>query len=202
MNNSSSTHRLFSLILSGLQQHPQGLTEYQLISWLREQQHQVFVQADLQEPLSLFQTHFFLFHHLYRLRDALHAEQVGTLDIHTLSIRLHPWAAGTAGLCQQDPLRAYYLDLAHLANTDRAAVEALLNQSHARLHQQDTVRDALDTLGFNDPHEPPNAGQIRRQYRRQVSRHHPDRGGSTQQLQALNHAYDTLKQQGYLSTRC
>lgn len=185
-------------VIQILEQHPAGITEYQLIQELRKQELEVFVKADLQEPLSLFQTHFLLFHLLYQLRDQLHAQQLATLEIHTLSIRLTPWREGAEGLCVQDKLREYYLDISQLESTDREAVEELLSFSQLRLSQQDSAQEALIALGFAAAPSTPCAQQIQTRYRQLVSQHHPDRGGCTVQVQALNSAYETLKKQGYL----
>lgn len=189
---------MITVITKILEQHPEGITEYQLIQQLREHELDAFVQANLQEPLSLFQTHFLLFNLLYQLRDALYAQQLATLEIHALCIQLKPWLPGTQAVCLQDKLREYYLDISQLENTDREAVEKLLNFSQHRLTQQDAATEALTVLGFDTEQKNPDAQQIQIRYRQQVSLHHPDRGGCTQQIQALNGAYETLKKQGYL----
>ena len=184
--------KLSELILQLLQQHPNGLSEHQLINQLRKLQVEPFLNADLQDPLSLFQTHFTLFHLLYRLDEKL-ADLKLQLQIHTLCIRLQPRSSSAAAVTQLDPLRNYYLDLTQLADTNREQVEQLLNGSLRRIHQQDELKQALECLGFDAKNERPNSEQIRRNYRQLVSRHHPDRGGDTTQIQLINQALTTLK---------
>lgn len=182
-------------LLQQLRQHPQGLSEYQLLCQLREQRWPVFAEADLREPLSLFQTHFILFNALYRLDDQL-AELGLQVEIRPLCIRLLPRTSGQPGLMKNDPLRSYYLDLQHLADTSCAQVQALLDGSLARIHGQDERAQALACLGFEADQPEPDAGQVRLRFRQLVSRYHPDRGGSTGRLQQINQAMAVLKRQG------
>ena len=124
----------------------QGISEFALIQRLKQQQHPLFINADLSDTLSLFRTHFILFHSLYVLRDSLRA--AGTYDvlINPLRIQLQPAlttpAAEQNALNTSDPLRAYYLDLEHLARTDRDAVEQLLYRGINQLSQPQAVTDA------------------------------------------------------------
>lgn len=182
-------------LLQLLRQHPEGLGEYQIIKTLRQQCWPVFVDADLRDPLSLFRTHFILFHALYLLDEQL-ARQDLQLQIHTLSIRLLPRVPGKPGLARQDPLRSYYLDLQQLADTDRLQVEAMLNGSLRRIHGHGELQQALACLGFDGSEQPPAPAQIRYSFRQLVSQHHPDRGGNTERLQQINHAMAVIKKHG------
>lgn len=192
MNN---IERLPQQLLQLLRQHPEGLGEYQIIKTLRQQRWPVFVDANLRDPLNLFRTHFILFHALYLLDEQL-ADQGLQLQIHTLSIRLLPRSPGKPGLARQDPLRNYYMDLQQLAATDRQQVEDMLNGSLRRIHGQDELQQALTCLGFDASEQPPQPDQIRYSFRQLVSRHHPDRGGSTERLQQINHAMAVIKKHG------
>ncbi len=183
---------LLDRVLECLPEAPEGLTEHALISRLRDTGVEPFVGARLQEPLSLFQTHFVLFHCLYRLRDRL-AGEGEWLRIHCLDIGIESmlYAAGSSGAggggipALQDPLRAYYLDLARLDTMDAAAVEALLGDFWMRLGRDQKREQALAVLDLADPVD---AAAIRQQYRRMAQRHHPDRGGDTATLQRINAA--------------
>lgn len=186
-------------ILEILQQNPNGLSEYQLLQILREQRLQPFASSDLQNPLSLFQTHFLLFNQLYRLRDKLHQQQQYSLEIHSLNIRLLPWVPGSQDLALSDPLRDYYLDSSQLESTDAARVEEMLATSRLRLLRQDEAVQALTVLGFTDLLTTPPARSIRSHYRQLAALHHPDRGGDIEQAQAINRAYALLKELGYLN---
>jgi len=54
----------------------------------------------------------------------------------------------------------------------------------------DSHKDYYGVLGV-DKHASPR--EIYRQYKRQAAKHHPDRGGSEEQMKALNEAYRVLK---------
>ncbi|WP_018994618.1 DNA-J related domain-containing protein [Thioalkalivibrio sp. ALJ2] len=186
---------LLERVLEALRGHPCGCTEHELIAQLRDLEVEPFAAARLQEPLSLFQTHFVLFHCLYRLRDML-AGQGEWLRIHCLGIGIEPLQAADMGSdlpARGDPLRAYYLDLTRLEGMDAAAVEALLGEFWAHLARDERREQALEVLGLEDPVD---AAAIRQQYRRLAQRHHPDRGGDTAVLQRINAARWVLLAQG------
>ena len=66
----------------------QGVSEYQLISKLKNPPYSVFDDEALRDPLVLFKTHFVLFHALYCLRNQWRMSGIGELDIHALNIQL------------------------------------------------------------------------------------------------------------------
>ena len=197
---------MLNLLHSILTDNPLGLTEHQLIKQLKHQQHPFFVDADLNDPLSLFRTHFVLFNALYQLRDQL---RTNTLDLHisALLIRLGNYASSPdiarTAIQNNDPLRAYYLDLSHLQVTDRSAAEALLYGTLHSLNPPAQVQEALAELGIEQPLHSLSAKDLRLHYRQLVSTHHPDRGGCTQRLQRINQAMDMIRdhQQRHLSRR-
>ncbi|WP_018868041.1 MULTISPECIES: DNA-J related domain-containing protein [unclassified Thioalkalivibrio] len=178
---------LLERVLESLRANPRGCTEHALIAQLHDQGVEPFAAARLQEPLSLFQTHFLLFHCLYRLRDVL-AQGGEWLRIHCLDIGIEPLRAvdTASGVpARADPLRSYYLDLTRLEGMDAAAVEALLGEFWSQLACDERREQALEVLGLEDPVD---ADAIRQQYRRLAQRHHPDRGGDTAALQRINAA--------------
>lgn len=180
---------LLERVLQCLRGAPAGVTEHRLIARLRDAGVEPFSGARLQEPLSLFQTHFLLFHCLYRLRDDLAARgewlRIHCLDIGIERVRGGPGPDADGLPVLRDPLRDYYLDLAQLDTMDAAAVEALLGEFWSRLGRDRQREQALAVLGLADPVD---AVAIRRQYRRLAQRHHPDRGGDTATLQRINAA--------------
>ncbi|MGM0554593.1 MAG: DNA-J related domain-containing protein [Pseudomonadota bacterium] len=186
---------LLGRVLAAVRAAPAGLTEHRLISELRDAGVEPFADARLQEPLSLFQTHFLLFHCLYRLRDAL-AVDGEWLRIHCLDIGVEAARAACATrseLVTGDPLRAYYLDLSRLEFMDAAAVQALLDRFWAGKGHDERRAEALEVLGLADPVD---ADAIRQRYRRLAQRHHPDRGGDTGTLQRINAARWVLLSNG------
>jgi len=58
------------------------------------------------------------------------------------------------------------------------------------MSQFDSNKDYYGVLGV-DKHASPR--EIYRQYKRQAAKHHPDRGGSEEQMKTLNEAYRVLK---------
>lgn len=173
-----------------LQLHPAGLSEFDLLQRLRSDRRLTFGDERLDNPRTLFRTHFLLFHHLYRLRDALWRTRSGDLDIHTLSIRLRPdTPEASAALTQPDPLSIYYLDLANLDGTSATDIDTMLSRFWADFGRYDRRSEALAALEL-----PADADDdaILRQYRRLAMRHHPDRGGERARLQAINAALTIL----------
>lgn len=184
---------LLASILAVLRDHPAGLTEHAVIAALRQRGVSPFARNSLREPLGLFQSHFLLFHCLYRLRDRQLAAhewvRIDCLDIglEPLAPRRHGvrTAARTGDLDAHDPLRAYYMDLSRLTTTDAAAVEALLSLFWRRLRRDERRKQALAILELE---EPVDDAAIAARFRTLVQRHHPDRGGDTGTLQRLNEA--------------
>lgn len=171
-------------------ENPGGMREYDLMRELDRLCVEGFGAAAFADHLSMFQSHFLLFHCLYVLRDRLHAQQAAGLDIHCLSVRLRPFRKSAGGLPQQhDPLRDYYLDLNNLENTDAAKVARLMNSFWDRFIALDERQQALQRLGLSDPVK---YDDIKSRYRRLVMEHHPDRGGDHENLQLINEAMRTL----------
>lgn len=174
-------------LLELLHAAPEGLSEYQLLLRLSRTER---LPSD---TLELFRAHFLLFHTLYRLRDQLHAEHLALLQISPLCIRLLPYQAGESALSENDPLREYYLNLDHLRDTGAEDVQKLLEVFWIRLLGGEEKQSALAVLELDTHTGELDLSIIRQRYRQLVSRHHPDRGGSTQRLQSINHAMETLQ---------
>ncbi len=107
-------------LLQVLRAHPAGISEFDLIKWLEADGQAGFDGDCLHTSLSLFQTHFLLFHGLYRLRDELCTCGDARLDIGALRIQLIPFTQiSPSGIDRHDPLRTYYLDLGKLEKNTR-----------------------------------------------------------------------------------
>jgi hypothetical protein len=61
-----------------------------------------------------------------------------------------------------------------------------------QMSQSDSRKDYYSVLGVEVD---ASRGEIDRQYKRQAARHHPDLGGSEEQMKCLNEAYGVLKDQ-------
>ncbi len=165
-------------------------TEHALIRRLDEAGHAEFDRRRLADPLGLFRVHFLLFHCLHRLRERLAASGEASLEIHCLRIRLGPPPPGRHTLPDaHDPLRDFYLDLAHLRSTDAEAVRALLEGFWREAARREARAEALAVLGLEDPVDD---AAIRRRYRQLARQHHPDRGGDGARLREINAAMDRL----------
>jgi hypothetical protein len=172
-----------------LQHHPAGVSEYELMGLLREAGFLSFLGPPPADPQALFCAHFLLFHALYRLGDRASAARRARLEIGPLSIRWLPYGGGERGLGRPDTLRDYYLDLSNLEATTAQDVEALITSFWRRLGSRDRRAGALAELGLADPVDD---ATIKRAYRRLAMQYHPDRGGDTARLQAINAAVALL----------
>ncbi len=193
--NTSSAQQLFlQRLLEVLRGHPIGISEYELIRALDVVGEPHFEADCLRDNLLLFQTHFFLFHNLYQLRDQLWHNDGIYLEIGPLCIQLRPDnTVSSPTLSVHDPLRDYYLNIDNLNNTDATDVELLLGKFWQRFAHNDGRHTALEELGLNDPVD---WATIKTRHRRLVMEHHPDRGGDKQRLQAINAAMDVLMRDG------
>ncbi len=184
------SNELKAAVFEVLQTKPAGLSEYELMKTLQDSDKVELPQDAFRDNLSLFRVHFVVYHLLYQLRLELWHARRGHLEISPLRIVLLPYRTrGSQALAERDPLQDYYLDLENLADTSSEDVERMLGAFWQRLHAGDHRREALAVLELEDPVD---SDAIRRQYRRLVMRHHPDRGGDKARLQALNHAMEVL----------
>jgi len=180
-----------------LQQFPEGIKEFDLIRYLREEDAELLPQGQLSDSLTLFQTHFLLFHILYRLRDELRHSKDYELEINALNIQLQPYQDTSQTFSQEikqilihhDPLRDYYLNLKNLQETGQDDVEQLLTKFWTKLSSGEERLQALQVLELEDGID---YISIKQQYRRLAMQHHPDRGGDEYQLQIINAAKEVL----------
>ncbi len=178
-------------VLAVLQEQTGPVSEYDLLKRLADKGVEPFFKVDFRDQLALFRAHFLLFNSLYVLQERLFIQQGLALEISPLAIFLgKPSAFGESSLpVAEDPLRSYYLDFAHYHVTTRDQIDEWLGLFWSRLSSDERRREALRVLELTDPVDD---GVIQRQYRRLVMHHHPDRGGDTVKVQALNAAYRLL----------
>lgn len=184
--------QLYEPMVEILEKHPGGLSEHELLRALTDEGFIGFNPELLSDDLALFQTHFFLFHVLYRLRDMLFQQGRYELEIFCLEIRLWPYRPDelqSEGLVEADPLREYYLDLNNLHEIDAAEVRRLLTGFFGRLEAYEQRRDAYKVLGLE---EGASLQVVRRRYRVLAKKHHPDRGGDSEKFQEVEHAMQLL----------
>ena len=188
-SNTFEQHLLKVLLL-----HPAGLSEFELIQKLEAEGQPGFNADCLKGNLSLFQTHFFLFHSLYLLKEQLVLDKDPKnnfhLEISPMCIQLTPQKNNPgSSITSHDPLRDYYLDLNNQKDVNETEVNNLLTRFWERFISNDERRDALEELELQDPVD---WSTIKKQHRRLAMLHHPDRGGDEERLQAINIAMEVL----------
>ena len=180
---------------SVLRDHPEGVSELMLIKTLQAEPWRLLEDVDFSSPEKLYPVHFLVFHGLYRLRDELGAGGE-TLEISPLLIRLTPEKviAGRGQPGDLDRLRHFYLDLDQYDLAEEA-ISAMVDdfwsgRSDQRPAPEDT-REAAGVLGFEKV--PGTFAEVKYRFRRAVMAAHPDRGGTTEDVQALNSAFGILR---------
>lgn len=166
-----------------------GMSEHELIQKLRLDASIDFIDDNFDSNLTMFQSHFLLFHHLYHLQTLLQKQQSGKLEISALSIRLSDYHAGKSELQQHDTLRNYYMDTTNLEKTTADDIAKMLDTFWQQYLDPTERKTALEILGLRDPVDDQT---IKQTYRRLVMQHHPDRGGETERLQSLNQVIQIL----------
>lgn len=166
-----------------------GMSEFELIQKLRLDKTVDFISSDFSDNLTLFQSHFLLFHHLYQLQSQLRSRQQGNLEISPLNIRLSDYRVGVSQLQPYDALRNYYLDADNLNHATAEDIDSMLDSFWRRYLNPAGRQAALRDLGLEDPVDDQT---IKKSYRKLAMAHHPDRGGETQRLQILNEAIRVL----------
>ena len=182
---------LENLLLDYLETQASGISEYDLIQHLRNQDLFRLEPGELlsSDSLIMFQIHFIVFHTLYRLRDRVRKLKSNDLDLNPVCIRLISFTRGDAALAEFDALYDYYMDINNLIETRSEDVDEMLQRFWLRLDNSERRAEALKELELEDP-----VGNdiIREQYRRLAMKHHPDRGGETEKLQRINTAVSIL----------
>ncbi|MDX1756583.1 MAG: DNA-J related domain-containing protein [Marinobacter sp.] len=178
-----------------LRDHPAGVSELTLIKTLQAPPWRLLGPVDYSEPARLYPVHFLVFHALYRLRDQL-AEQGESLTISPLNTKLCATEviAGKGLPDAPDKLRAFYLDLSQYRMPEELITRMMddfwAGRSGGRLDSTELL-EAARTLGLDAV--PERLDTVKRQFRRAVMKAHPDRGGDTRRIQALNEAFALLK---------
>jgi hypothetical protein len=191
----SHVEQLMVAVEQVLRAEPAGLSELALIKRLQRKPWSLIGEVKFHDPAALYPVHFLVFHVLYRLRDQLAAESLA-LHISPLVIRLERSniVAGTGMPDGEDKLRTFYLDLGGYELPEEDILKMVDDFWTGR---SDTGPDSREleeasvTLGFKEM--PDSFAEIKQQFRRAVMKEHPDRGGDTERIQALNQAFSVLK---------
>lgn len=178
-----------------LVQAREPLSELALIRLLQKPPWSLVGDVDFSDPARLYPVHFLLFHVLYRLRDQLAMDGL-TLQISPLRIGISRQSvvAGNGLPEREDALRRFYLDLEQYTLSD-AHIQTMMDdfwtgREGARVSAPQ-AQQAAQTLGMNSI--PTEFAPVKQRFRRAVMKAHPDRGGDTAEIQALNEAFATLR---------
>ncbi|OGH00017.1 MAG: hypothetical protein A2426_08525 [Candidatus Lambdaproteobacteria bacterium RIFOXYC1_FULL_56_13] len=188
---SERTQPFLDLLYRLLQEHPQGISEWDLVGELRRRRLAPFCAGALEDDLVLFQVHFLLFHLLYRLQGQLAQRGEEGLLVHCLKIRLTPSEAKPVGLEPQpfDGVRDYYLDWSNLESTGPEKVAQMLSQFWRDYQKHQSATEAYEALGLE-----PTAGlaEVKRRYRSLAHETHPDKGGDQDRFDRITKAKRSL----------
>ncbi|MCW8109890.1 molecular chaperone DnaJ [Alteromonas ponticola] len=174
----------------------EGISEYRLIEMLKHEPFTLFKQHALSDSLSLFQTHFVLFNALYQLQQQWRQNRTGMLTIHTLNIKLLPYAPQGAGINLHDPLAAYYLDWNNFNGTKVGDIDKMLEDFWKRMtcrcaYSEMEIQNARDTMEIPESVTLKKA-YLKQQFKRLQHQHHPDKGGDAEKSKHIVAAYDLL----------
>lgn len=183
-----------------------GINEYSLINTLKAPPFTLFKDAELSDPLILFNTHFLLFHCLYKLREQWRLQRIGELTIHATNIVLRTadthfqsqhYETHAKEIGATDALADYYLNLNNLTTTSIEDVEALIDNFWQRMAgnpvkaSADDIKYACELLDI-DTAISLTLVIVKKHYKKKLQSVHPDKGGSTQDTQCVIAAYKLL----------
>ncbi len=175
-----------------LKLQPDGISEYELLRQLQNEPENDFGPDLFRDELKMYRAHFLLFHALYRLSDYFIQQQLATLDIHVLKIKIRPYEIRSSNsLSLPDPLQEHYLNLDNLRDTTLDDVKTLLGQFWTSYYADQKKPLALKVLGLKTG---ASKVDIEKRYRTLAMQHHPDRGGDEQKFLQLQQAISTLRQ--------
>lgn len=151
--------------------------------------------------LALFQSHFLLFHTLYRLQDKWEQEALGQLRIsmtriefsrHPKNNKLKANGLPTKSRLTDDTPKAvkdYYLNYDHFITTQEQTVVELITDFWHNLYPSAPLKQNDLTLQsafiFFDLEPTKDARLIQRQFKRLANKFHPDKGGDPEVFKQL-----------------
>ena len=189
---SENSEFMQSVLLDVLNKATDGISEYDLITQLKQTLFSEFDNENIFNDTSkLYTIHFILFNTLYKLRIKLNAQRKNHLDINPICIRLLPYnEQHDKTLTQPDKLSLYYLDTDNLTNTSQKDIDDMLGLFWVKFMNPESKQNAMEILGVSEPFD---RKTIKSSYRKLVMQYHPDRGGDNERIQEINNAMEILK---------
>lgn len=176
----------------------EGVSEYQLIRKLSGAPYFIFDAEALRENLTLFQTHFLLFHCLYLLQQEW-SHKGENLTVCALRIHLSTYTEPTQGQLPAvaTPLKSYYLNWDNFVQTASSDIAVMLDNFWQKMFTlpetitRTDIDDAVRILQLNET-QWQHTAMLKQQYRKLLHQCHPDKGGDHHSTQQLTQAYQLL----------
>ena len=186
----AQNRQLLCVLHEILKDHPSGIKEYDLLVILKKKELPVFLDSNFSDTLDLFKAHFILFHLLYNLRDYLHEDEKGTVEIHFLKIVLLPWQPNDQKLpAIRDSLAEYYGDLTNMTETKKVDVEKMIDQFWKDYIEYHLKPKSFTVLGLD---KQATKTEVKQRYRDLAKKHHPDHGGNADNFKRISDAAQNL----------
>ncbi|TQV72975.1 hypothetical protein FLL45_16055 [Aliikangiella marina] len=168
-----------------------GVTqEYPLLKHL-EKEHPKFFETLGLRP-SLYQKHFLLFHHLYRLSDEFAKKNLRLL-ISPLEIRVMAFQSDESkkAVNETDGLRQFYTEIKNLdlSAEEIAEMQKVFWQKYLALDEKAKSIQILGLEGDSDL----NILKVKKRFNELAQQHHPDKGGDSKHFMEIKNAYEQLK---------
>lgn len=171
------------------------INELDMIRALQEPPYQLFSKDSLQSELSLFQTHFLLYHALYKLRDYWLKEEYAVVDILLSKFVIYPYENSPKELpALDDQLRTYYLTIENLEISEED-VEQLLTSFWARFLSEQSINSDAVSAAYQRLSLEKNCSDLmlRKQVKALCLKYHPDKGGDETLFREVQSAYELIK---------
>ncbi len=177
------------------------ITEHQLIKKLQSPPYNLLSHLSFNQSDQLFQLHFLVFHSLYRLNEEFTEQGYGEIVITPLKIKLLRFTKPSLiqndkkeyelskAIKSTDKLAEYYLNLKNIIGISPKDIDLLILSFWQEFHHPNAHDESLAILNLSSP---TSYKDIKQQYKRLASKHHPDKGGSKEKLQQINQAMATL----------
>ena len=146
----------------------------------------------------LFQQHFILYHHLFVLQAQWQQERVALLHIGYAKVMVYTVTAlpdnAVALWQEQQDKAAYYLDWQNMRAMTDDKLQAVLDEFWKKLalYQQNKMLDTAVLQKKWQLVRPYSVAQLKKNYRQQALRLHPDKGGDAAAFQLLQQEYQWL----------
>ncbi len=167
-----------------------GISEYALIKSIDVDDFPHITRIDLSKPHTTFPFHFVLFNRLYRWKNELADQKKGRLDISALKITYHPYHShDLQEIDTHDSLADYYSNIANFYETQGERLDEMMSGFWNRFVRRDDIHHAMKTLELNTLKD---SAQVKKQFKKLMIIHHPDKGGTSEKAAQLNEAKTTL----------